>query len=61
MEITKEVLQDRLDGMTQELGILLEQASEVRGAIMLCGILMEHLESEDEEEDSTSSSEEQNG
>lgn len=44
MEISKEVLQLRLAGMTPQLGQLLEQAAMVRGAISLCNELMAYLE-----------------
>ena len=43
MEITKEILQERIAGMTQQMGILLEQVSQVRGAIRVCEELIEHL------------------
>jgi len=44
VEITKEVLQHRVAGMTEQLGVLLEQASQVRGAINVCNELIKHLE-----------------
>ena len=58
MEITKEFLQNQIAGLTQELGNLLEQASQLRGAIGTCEMLIERLETpepkEEELEDSSS-------
>ena len=51
MEITKEFLQNQIASMTQELGNSLDLASQIRGAINTCKMLVEHLktpESEDE-------------
>ena len=58
MEITKEVLQARKDSLGQQLGTVLEEAAELRGAIMVCDLFMAHLETpepkEEEVEDSSS-------
>ena len=60
MEITKEVLQNRIAGLTQELGNLLEQVSQLRGAIGTCEMFIEYLEApEPEEEEIESSSSEE--
>ena len=60
MEITKEFLQNQIAGLQQEMGNLLEQASQLRGAIGTCEMLIERLGILEikEEEVSTSSSEE---
>ena len=58
MEITKEFLRGQITGLLQELENLIEQASQLRGAIGTCEMLIKHLEApepEDKEEDSTSS------
>lgn len=44
MEITKEVLQFRVAGMTQQLGKLLENTANLQGALNLCNNLLEYLE-----------------
>ena len=62
MEITKEFLRGQITGLLQELENLIEQASQLRGAIGTCEMLIKHLEApepEEKEEDNTSSSEEQ--
>jgi len=51
MEITKEVLEDRIAGMMQQLGPLLEQTSQLQGAISVCKMLIEYLESAEPEEE----------
>lgn len=58
MGIDQEFVQNQLAILRQELGNLMEQASEVRGAIMLCEVFARHLElpkPEEKEEDNTSS------
>lgn len=50
MEITREFLQDQIAGLTHELGNLLDQVSQLRGAIGTCEMLIEHLEAPEPEE-----------
>ena len=46
MEITKEILQQRMASLNEQLGLILGRASEHQGAIMALEDLLVHLETE---------------